>query len=1298
MPYYIEILDQTGPASGLIHAQRDQVFASAKSYSANTTLEHASGDDAGLAQYFIALQATLVKNAYSKDEMKDASRKAMKLFSYDAEASNYDRMSFLRISAIKALRLAYGVTEGNTLAEISDNGKKAPPDLFKLKAGLEALRAAAYFGCGEACQALIQANEWNILPQDAAAICDLVSVQIFWHLKSFELSNLKFAQQLPQLIENPKAWAAVRQDAALYQEVLRVVYLDSGVECQKLIDANEAGTIILADEELQALVETQLDRYVAGDAAQQLPTLLQNLKAWAAVRKVPELYSRVLEMVYHPSGVKCQELIVANEKGKVSLRPEEIRALVKMQMDQYLASKIESTVASQYPQQVPVLLKEMKNGKLAYPKTWAAMQEAPKESYGRLLNFFEALTLELPNAALIASPEALALTAENNPMVYKGYIEDAQSQVAIQSSALSTEEKVHMQDRERVLKAMFALRHQVFGFALKEVNAMRPAIEKKIESNAAADLESKSKVEAEERRLADVDAKDLENNPDPLKTIKYIGEGTSGLLDTSKGKTLFDTREDFDNKLAKARKKNNAKDISRYDTRLQIAKGAYALYLVRQGEREQGLQAFKNTEMEAAAVRSNELTSLQNQEQQLIKVLVESNPITECIRLAFLAYAQDLVTYGMPTVDWLMFIANSLSEDLKAYEAGTFAFKNPGKGKESRESLPMLIAANASAYMALLKLRMSSSDPKSFISHLQDQLFAADGRVTPVSVDEFVNDKGTFCVTRKPNELANLMQMLNEKYTVQGHVDPLLDMLNTNMLLALVISIKQIFPSHDAKYSDVIEQASISCKRLNKIISRPFSGDPSRLRNYIGIALVTMQDKSAVARLLLTNQSNPFYGVLLSANLIRQDDFSFISGGAEELVRVRIALEQVANATEHRVTATSINDSYIILSYLKKYLQVKALINSSEKQKTSQEIENAFYEQMMVRADNGKESDVDFLLLECFDSYISAKYFEFCELAGGKGALKIHDSAWTHTSNAKVMRKLRADRAQSSNGGAVRRSSLANDTSFQLPLRVSPETVEEPVPVTSLLPTPTPTPLPAPAVAAAPPLPVAPPPPPPPPPPRAMFTAPQRPVSGSPETVEEPVPLTSLFSPSPVASMTPARAMFTAPPPPPLPRPVRSASPAMVEEPVSDEEFVYQSEGEQSLPFDLADMNFSSDAVAVSMSPPSASPVVSDAGSPVEALMAEENEYSEDEQAGPRWTSNGVPSFLGGLGSHKLKSAGTAVVKEDGHMSVTIQKSSVINAGGLMGFLAQNMADRRESQKPEERSRTPSPRSSNEWD
>lgn len=744
--------------------------------------------------------------------------------------------------------------------------------------------------------------------------------------------------------------------AVKIEALFEAAQFGSARACQSLLEANEVEIIDLSDEDIQAIVETMIFWSVESkhaiqlEATKSLPELIHLPKAWNAVRAKPALYQHVLEVVYLDSGVKCQELIDANEAGTINLAPEELRALVKNQMDKYRVS------ADKVGQCVPQL-RENK-------KAWAAMQAAPKESYGVLLEFFEnQITRELLASLGFSTSEALIGATEANPGKFLGALEDKAYHEA--THQVSEQDHAFANARVRVLEAMFALRHAVYALDQKEIYKMRPTIAKKIEDNHAKDQLAAAAIKARDEQNSKADEDDLANNPNPEERVKYIGEGQKGILaafDTTKGEVLYEDRAKLEQKINEARRKfdkHNGKDatkaasakhdLDRYSARLETAKKAYQDYLAHKQERADNLEALKEQKKKEANVRAQELQTLKDDEQALNDALKKSNPIAECIRFAFLAKLQDAYAFGVDTHDWNNLIITSLYEDAQAIERGDFAYEVIAASmmtkKQIIEAYPPILRDDAVAHARMLAI-LKSSSVQEFWLKMEDDLLDEQGQV--------------------------VCQVLSN-----GHVDPLQALLNTSMALALLITVKQIAPAHNAEQAEFVRYNAILRTRLNKLANRSFEGAPTLLRNYILVALMAAGDKSALSRLLLKDQENSFLEILRAHKV---DVSGYLEGNSKEEIKAMLAIEkaieQLSNTQEQAITMADINNGYGVLEYLKAQLE-----------------------------QGGRATEIDFLIIECFCYTIHAQYMEYCK---EHGQAKTKSNPILFTNEAAARRSQRA--------------------------------------------------------------------------------------------------------------------------------------------------------------------------------------------------------------------------------------------------------------------------------------------------
>jgi hypothetical protein len=485
----------------------------------------------------------------------------------------------------------------------------------------------------------------------------------------------------------------------------------------------------------------------------------------------------LFEAAQFGSGRACQSLIEANELGIITLSTKDIRALVETQLYWYEASLQPGALAEfKAAQCAPILV--------VNPKALEAIQETPKESYKKLLDFVDRL---------------LPLTA-----------------------ARATQRSQHVLARNEALLALFELRHFVFDLNIRKVYAYRPAVSALEASHKEADKRAHISIEDERKKstaqkanaekttleqIGDIEKIDKEENA-RSEIVKYDRRGierhvTSSQLETT-GDEIKSDLSDATTKLnaEKRKSKLNQKmvdkltaDETEYKARLARYNQQRQTYEASKAQRDQetkqlqsnmrdihrgideAFELFKTNQEQEIDNRAEQLKNLKAQEHQLIDTLVKINPITECIRLAFLVLAQDLSI----EFDWLAKIELAFTEDVEKYEKGIFAYevkeaKMMGS-KKIKESLPLLIAANATAYTTLLDLFLSNS--KKFIESIKYKLYSRE-HVVKVNDEHRKKLLQRFTVTGKDdNKNESSIKKALAYYTVTGHQDPLLSLLNS---------------------------------------------------------------------------------------------------------------------------------------------------------------------------------------------------------------------------------------------------------------------------------------------------------------------------------------------------------------------------------------------------------------------------------------------------------------------------------------------------------------------------------------
>ena len=266
------------------------------------------------------MPVTLNSNGPTPTQMLNAKEAVLLMYSQISKlrAASHDNQalaSFLRLMASETMTNVYGDDDEERISQ--EMGDKAT-NLARMKfclAGaaaaqlkgdqqtleMELLRAALYFGASHAGQALLEANEAGLITLTDAEICDIVETMIFWREEAQKTNSPvpQEVQMLPALINLKKAWPAVYKKRELFNQLLEVAYLKSGVTCQEMLDANEQGTIKLTHSEVRRLIEQQITLYREISASesrevamQHAPKLLTQAepwrtqpKAWAAIQE-----------------------------------------------------------------------------------------------------------------------------------------------------------------------------------------------------------------------------------------------------------------------------------------------------------------------------------------------------------------------------------------------------------------------------------------------------------------------------------------------------------------------------------------------------------------------------------------------------------------------------------------------------------------------------------------------------------------------------------------------------------------------------------------------------------------------------------------------------------------------------------------------------------------------------------------------------------------------------------------------------------------------------------------------------
>ncbi len=314
-------------------------------------------------------------------------------------------------------------------------------------------------------------------------------------------------------------------------------------------------------------------------------------------------------------------------------------------------------------------------------------------------------------------------------------------------------------------------------------------------------------------------------------------------------------------------------------------------------------------EANAQAVREARLQELENKERALTKALVETNPVTEFIRLVMLDYVQTWVARkGRGDYSyWKNLIAQSLQEDITAYEYGAFAFKHPNKKNKAREALPLFIVANSSAYIKLLVIYILSVSAEDFWLKIQDKLFETNGRVVPKESASLLNvllSKDAYPITTdlKKNE-ESLRRTLLERYTVTNYQDPLQAMLEDNVMLDLAFTVSNIFPVSQEP-QQILDEAAIIRGRIAKLVCRLESEERySYLGDYLKVAMMMLGDNDAFSYLVDGHVTNPVFNVCLE----RGDMFALPDA-------IKFAIEALQN--DDQINKSTLKNRQVVLDYL----------------------------------------------------------------------------------------------------------------------------------------------------------------------------------------------------------------------------------------------------------------------------------------------------------------------------------------------------------------------------------------------
>ena len=860
--------------------------------------------------------------------------------------------------------------------------------------------------------------------------------------------------------------ASKRKRAVAIEALLMAAYFGSGQACQLLLEQNEKGVITLTVEEIQNLIRAQIYWHdkafgpysvetghhdytnvdVPSQAAQLLPALLTYKKAWDAMRQDPALYADVLRVAYH-SGRPIQTLIDANEEGSiVNLKSAELRHLVQNQINQYFAAQLPGATIKVEDQQTPLLT--------IPSKVWAALMDAPKESWTSLLKFLQDLDLRITN------PAALAAFTEQNPMVFKAYFESKAGQALVSVADLDPKTKNHIATRNRVVQALLGLRHAAFKPDNKALLNMRPAIVEKKKTNDVADALAATAITAEAQRVAQ---KKSEIRADTVREIRETEQEAASDLNNKEGFGVSYKREGFEKAfrtslnvetLATAIGKRDSKPGEKKyqdridafmaspagqeyqarkkarDAKLGTLPSAEQATVVSLAQKEQGacrlldeeFEVFKATKENERLARVAELEAMKANEKALNQALVESNPITESVRWLFLVAAQDLAMFGTLTHDWLKNVEVLLVEDLRAFNAGEFAYEFTAKtmtaSEKSKEKLPLHMLNNP-AYIALFDIYRR--DPANFRKNIQDQLIHLNGSVESVNVIELLK---AFPVNSDPKKnTEKSVQNAVAHYVVEGHVDPLSHAFNQLTLLKMFVMITEISPQHDLAHAKFLDEAGILRNRLNKVLARQNS---SPAADYVKTALFVLFDKRVLSDFAKRDESNPFRCVLARHSRSQENNFE-----SKEYFTVELALEQLSDNTERAITAANINNALRVLSYLKKMLGIETQISDADlhlqtgEARSPQKMTAVLRQRMASRRDAGQETEIDVLLVKCFFDYIDVMYAKFCQDAAGQAKLTVDASEWTHRNQANIMRE-QLGVVTSVN---TRRSSVSSDSS-----------------------------------------------------------------------------------------------------------------------------------------------------------------------------------------------------------------------------------------------------------------------------
>lgn len=937
------------------------------------------------ANYLRSLASNIMTDYYPSEMKNRVEEEVM-----GATATPFSCMKFFYEAGKHGLTLPLSTDEASKIARVR---------------AIEALLAAAFFGSGQACQRLLEQNEQGVIALTAQEIQQLVEAQIFWYEKAFgrynaetnhhDYSNidaqLQAYQTLPALLTNKKAWDAVRQNPALFADVLRVAY-HSGRAIQELLEADQKGTVVnLTNEERRQLVQRQIDQYFEAQLGgatikvedQKTPLLAIDSKVSHALMETPKAsWESLLQFLKDLDAELPEHFRITNPDALADwteANPMAFKAYFENMAAQawVLVTDLDAKTRNHIETRNRVML------------ALAGLRHA---------------AFKPDNRTLLDMRPAIATKKEANEQADALAAREIFNEAARLAELDAEDLKTTPNPEETVLFIGEGVEKKGFGIT----SSMRNAVDRTI-----GELTKCTRMKHNEKGSAP----------------KYIARlAAAEMLYAGQSDLVTDANRAEVNAKVAAIKAKQAEDNLGIDTD--------GSYLSRKVARDQRLQDFKNTKAEQKAVREAELEQMIAGEQAFNATLVENNPITNFVRLVFLVAVQDLAIFGTLTQDWLTILSHALGEDLRAILAGEFAYEftagTPFSSEKSQEKFPLHMLVNDLSYVALIEIYRSA--PRFFRMNIQDQLYDfTNGNVVQVNLVNLLNGPDFPLDSKvKKDSVANINGQLTH-YQVQGYEDPLNALFKRVMLLQLFVSITQIAPAHDVTHNQYLEDATVLRRRLNTVI---LQRDPSSLVDYVKIVLLALQDQDVFLSLLTPDQkqlskdsSNPFHGMLLRHNF--QARYDLIS--PEDLAEVKLAMKQLANNSVDLYTPENVNNRYTVVNFFKKLIDLEPRVAAAETKHSPEDFGRLIEAQLNERQAADKVTEIDTVLIQFFEDCTFARYTQ-C-LSEKLAKFNLDSSAWIHTQTATVSRRLTAI------PGNARRSSFVEGAS---PVRRASSALFEP--------------------------------------------------------------------------------------------------------------------------------------------------------------------------------------------------------------------------------------------------------------